>query len=542
MSRKNESERQKQIQEKCQILLTKMLRDDDNKYCVDCDAKGPRWASWNLGVFLCIRCAGIHRNLGVHISRVKSVNLDSWTPEQVVSLEQMGNSRARAVYEAMVPDGFRRPQTDSALESFIRAKYEHKKYLAREWVPPPPPKVDWDREIDEEIERQKRKKKTSSTATGTGSGGGLSLSSPLGPGTEKKSTASSNASSGGTSGGSSSVPKLKAPASSLKSSSRNSSSSEGGATQSSSAANSSDAAGTVAAVNSSAGADLLGLSLGEGSTNSITATSKSANGVAAVSANNNGLDLLERTNAATDDLAKAEADFFNQSSGTGIGADTGGKLTKDKIMALYGSAPASAGASGGGFSSVAGFGGFQQTVGSTFPPAASAAAVGFNNGPTSAFGAFQTFPVAAVGGMNGAPGGQYMMGGGVPHGQMIYNNMANGAGAAAGMVPPSMFPPQPQAVHAHGMIPPFGAMPPYGTNNLIHQQHPVNSQHQQQSVMGHFPNMGAVPIGMQQPPVVGGVPAFATFPKSVPQQQSQPATSDKLSNQFGTMSMRDVWQ
>lgn len=44
---------------------------------------GPRWASWNLGVFLCIRCAGIHRNLGVHISRVKSVNLDSWTPEQI---------------------------------------------------------------------------------------------------------------------------------------------------------------------------------------------------------------------------------------------------------------------------------------------------------------------------------------------------------------------------------------------------------------------------------------------------------------------------
>lgn len=44
---------------------------------------GPRWASWNLGIFLCIRCAGIHRNLGVHISRVKSVNLDTWTPQQV---------------------------------------------------------------------------------------------------------------------------------------------------------------------------------------------------------------------------------------------------------------------------------------------------------------------------------------------------------------------------------------------------------------------------------------------------------------------------
>lgn len=87
------------------------------------------------------------------------MNLDSWTPEQVVSLQQMGNSRARAVYEAQLPDGFRRPQTDATLESFIRAKYEHKKYVAREWVQPPPAKADWDREIDEEMDKQKRKKK-----------------------------------------------------------------------------------------------------------------------------------------------------------------------------------------------------------------------------------------------------------------------------------------------------------------------------------------------------------------------------------------------
>lgn len=161
MSTKSEKDKTKQIQDKCQAVLNALLKDEDNKYCVDCDSKGPRWASWNLGVFLCIRCAGIHRNLGVHISKVKSVNLDAWTPEQVVSLQQMGNSRARAVYEANLPDNFRRPQSDSSLESFVRAKYEHKKYIAREWVPPPLPKVNWEKEIDEEIERQKRKKKTS---------------------------------------------------------------------------------------------------------------------------------------------------------------------------------------------------------------------------------------------------------------------------------------------------------------------------------------------------------------------------------------------
>ncbi|XP_037075440.1 stromal membrane-associated protein 1-like [Pollicipes pollicipes] len=152
------AEKQKIVQEKCLAILTGMLKDDDNKYCVDCDAKGPRWASWNLGVFLCIRCAGIHRNLGVHISKVKSVNLDTWKPEQAVALQQMGNSRARAVYEANLPDNFRRPQTDSALESFIRAKYEHNKYTAREWVPPRLPKVNWDAEIDAMIRDQKHRK------------------------------------------------------------------------------------------------------------------------------------------------------------------------------------------------------------------------------------------------------------------------------------------------------------------------------------------------------------------------------------------------
>lgn len=92
--------------------------------------------------------------------------MDSWQPEQVVSLQQMGNSRARAVYEALLSDNFRRPQTDSGLESFVRAKYETKKYIAREWIPPPPiTKVDWDKEIEEEIENQKRKKKPTSTTT-----------------------------------------------------------------------------------------------------------------------------------------------------------------------------------------------------------------------------------------------------------------------------------------------------------------------------------------------------------------------------------------
>ncbi|CAG0882531.1 unnamed protein product [Darwinula stevensoni] len=159
-NKKPETEKQKMIQEKCQAILHELLKDEENKYCVDCDAKGPRWASWNLGVFLCIRCAGIHRNLGVHVSKVKSVNLDTWTPEQVAAIQQMGNSRARAVYEANIPENFRRPQTDSGLEMLIRAKYEQKKYIAQEWVPQPlPKKVNWALEMDEKAKKRREKKR-----------------------------------------------------------------------------------------------------------------------------------------------------------------------------------------------------------------------------------------------------------------------------------------------------------------------------------------------------------------------------------------------
>ncbi|XP_059155062.1 stromal membrane-associated protein 1-like isoform X2 [Physella acuta] len=162
MSSFKEKERAKEQQEKFQAILSALLKDEDNKYCVDCDAKGPRWASWNLGIFLCIRCAGIHRNLGVHISKVKSVNLDTWTAEQISMMQEMGNSRARAVYEANIPDGFRRPQTDSALEAFIRSKYEQKKYIAQEWVAPQP-KVPKEFLDDTKTEKKKKVNKPSAS-------------------------------------------------------------------------------------------------------------------------------------------------------------------------------------------------------------------------------------------------------------------------------------------------------------------------------------------------------------------------------------------
>ncbi|XP_068183470.1 stromal membrane-associated protein 1 isoform X2 [Antennarius striatus] len=140
MTTRSEREKAQKLNEQHQAILSKLLREDNNKYCADCEAKGPRWASWNLGVFMCIRCAGIHRNLGVHISRVKSVNLDQWTPEQIQSMVDMGNSRARQLYEAHLPESFRRPQTDQAVEVFIRDKYERKRYYNKEALSAAPEK------------------------------------------------------------------------------------------------------------------------------------------------------------------------------------------------------------------------------------------------------------------------------------------------------------------------------------------------------------------------------------------------------------------
>ena len=50
-----------------------------NHSCVDCDAPNPVWATLNYGALICIECSGIHRNLGTHLSRVRSLELDDWS-------------------------------------------------------------------------------------------------------------------------------------------------------------------------------------------------------------------------------------------------------------------------------------------------------------------------------------------------------------------------------------------------------------------------------------------------------------------------------
>lgn len=107
--------------------LLALAKSNGNTECADCGVQNPEWASANLGVFICIDCAGIHRKLGVHISRVKSTLLDTWKPEELEVMKNIGNRKSNEILEGnmqyYIPF---RPATDSSVamrEQWIRAKY-----------------------------------------------------------------------------------------------------------------------------------------------------------------------------------------------------------------------------------------------------------------------------------------------------------------------------------------------------------------------------------------------------------------------------------
>ncbi|KAH8872686.1 Centaurin-gamma-1A [Schistosoma japonicum] len=127
-----------------------------NDFCADCGAPEPDWASLNLGAMVCISCSGIHRQLGTHISRIRSLHLDEWSTESVAVMVAIGNTLANSVWEAAVPvnaGNRRKPDPSSSREEkeiWIRAKYERQEFLP----PLPYPDAPLQQQLIDAIARQ----------------------------------------------------------------------------------------------------------------------------------------------------------------------------------------------------------------------------------------------------------------------------------------------------------------------------------------------------------------------------------------------------
>lgn len=113
-----------------------------NASCCDCGLADPRWASINLGITLCIECSGIHRSLGVYFSKVRSLTLDTWEPELLKLMCELGNDVINRVYEAKVEKmGVKKPQPGQRQEkeAYIKAKYVERKFVDKYAISSSPP-------------------------------------------------------------------------------------------------------------------------------------------------------------------------------------------------------------------------------------------------------------------------------------------------------------------------------------------------------------------------------------------------------------------
>ncbi|XP_061410232.1 LOW QUALITY PROTEIN: arf-GAP with SH3 domain, ANK repeat and PH domain-containing protein 2-like [Lethenteron reissneri] len=123
------------VQELTSDIILEVQSMPGNDTCCDCSVADPSWLATNLGILTCIECSGIHREMGVHVSRIQSITLDVLSTAELLLARNVGNYRFNEILESNLPtDCDIKPAADSDMNerrSYITAKYIERKYTKR---------------------------------------------------------------------------------------------------------------------------------------------------------------------------------------------------------------------------------------------------------------------------------------------------------------------------------------------------------------------------------------------------------------------------
>uniref|UniRef100_UPI00358F0F9D arf-GAP with SH3 domain, ANK repeat and PH domain-containing protein 1-like isoform X1 n=2 Tax=Myxine glutinosa TaxID=7769 RepID=UPI00358F0F9D len=115
-------------------IIRDVVQMPGNNVCCDCSSPEPSWLSTNLGVLVCIECSGLHREMGVHTSRIQSLTLDVLNTSELLISKNVGNFNFNNIFEAQLPSGNVKPTAASDMtvrKAYIVAKYTEHRYVKK---------------------------------------------------------------------------------------------------------------------------------------------------------------------------------------------------------------------------------------------------------------------------------------------------------------------------------------------------------------------------------------------------------------------------